>query len=300
MRVNRNLQLPRVARALPASAVMLSGALLLASGCATVAPQGARMRPVPVEPPATTSAPPRGAAGPDTSAPGNAPFYDVLGERYRVLPDSEGYMERGVASWYGRDFHGKRTSSGESYDMNGLTAAHKTLPLPTTARVTNLSNGKSIIVRINDRGPFKKNRLIDLSYGAARELDMIGPGTALVEVQALRDAGRTSGPPDTSRSVATHPPTMFVQVGAFAGLPNAEALKRRLEQRGFMNVVIRYDARSQPNLYRVRVGPIADAGDYDSVVARVTAMDIHGPKLVLESANAAGDTSADGAGPPGS
>jgi rare lipoprotein A len=255
------------------------------------------MPPAPLPPPVTSA--PQGAAGPDTSAPGNAPFYDVLGERYRVLPGSDGYVERGVASWYGRDFHGKRTSSGESYDMNGLTAAHKTLPLPTTARVTNLSNGRSIVVRINDRGPFRKNRLIDLSYGAARELDMIGPGTALVEVQALRDAGGASVPATASRSVAAHQPTMFVQVGAFAGLPNAEALKRRLEQRGFPNVVIRYDARSQPNLYRVRVGPIADADDYDSIVTRVTALDIRGPKLVLEPASPASETPADGAGPPG-
>ena len=109
---------------------------------------------------------------------GNPAFYEVFGERYHVLPESRGYTEQGVASWYGREFHGRRTSNGEVYDMYGLTAAHKTLPLPTRARVTNVATGKSIIVRVNDRGPFKKGRLIDMSYGAARELGFLNAGTA--------------------------------------------------------------------------------------------------------------------------
>ena len=118
------------------------------------------------------------------SAHGNPPFYDVLGHRYFVLATADGYSERGVASWYGPTFHGGSTSSGEPYDMYGMTAAHKTLPLPTYARVTNLRNGKSIVVRINDRGPFVANRLIDLSYTAAAKLDMLREGTTLVEVRS--------------------------------------------------------------------------------------------------------------------
>ena len=120
---------------------------------------------------------------------GNPQFYEVFGKRYRVRASSDGYRERGVASWYGRPFHGRPTSSGEMYDMHEMTAAHTSLPLPTWAEVTNLSNGKSVIVKINDRGPFVGKRLIDLSHAAASALDIVGSGTARVEVRAL------DGPP---------------------------------------------------------------------------------------------------------
>ena len=116
---------------------------------------------------------------------GNPPFYDVMGKRYFVLSSSVGYVERGVASWYGPGFHKVRTSTGEPYDMYGMTAAHKTLPLPAYVRVTNLQNGRSIVVRVNDRGPFVGNRIIDLSYTAAAKLDMLRNGTAMVEVRSL-------------------------------------------------------------------------------------------------------------------
>jgi rare lipoprotein A len=116
---------------------------------------------------------------------GNPPFYDVFGKRYYVLSSSVGYWERGVASWYGPGFHKERTSIGEPYDMYGMTAAHKTLPLPTYVRVTNLQNGRSIVVRVNDRGPFVGNRIIDLSYTAAAKLDMLRNGTAMVDVRAI-------------------------------------------------------------------------------------------------------------------
>ena len=132
-------------------------------------------------------------APPLRSDRGNPPFYDVLGKRYHVLPTSAGYVERGVASWYGRDFHGLATSSGERYDMHGMTAAHTRLPLPTWVEVTNLENGKRVVVKVNDRGPFVDNRLIDLSYAAATDLDMVRAGTTRVEVRAVappRDAFR--------------------------------------------------------------------------------------------------------------
>ena len=116
---------------------------------------------------------------------GNGPVYEVLGKRYTVMPSSSGYQERGVASWYGKKFHGNLTSNREPYDMYAMTAAHKTLPLPTYVRVRNLRNDKSIIVRVNDRGPFVHNRIIDLSYAAAMKLDMIKDGTSLVEVTAI-------------------------------------------------------------------------------------------------------------------
>jgi rare lipoprotein A len=116
---------------------------------------------------------------------GNPPFYDVFGKRYYVLSSSVGYRERGVASWYGPGFHNVRTSIGEPYDMYGMTAAHKTLPLPAYVRVTNLQNGRSVVVRVNDRGPFVGNRIIDLSYTAAAKLDMLRNGTAMVEVRTI-------------------------------------------------------------------------------------------------------------------
>ncbi len=119
---------------------------------------------------------------------GNPPFYDVFGKRYYVLSSATGYVERGVASWYGPGFHKERTSTGEPYDMYGMTAAHKTLPLPVYVRVTNLQNGRSVVVRVNDRGPFVGNRIIDLSYTAAAKLDMLRNGTAMVEVRVLDPA----------------------------------------------------------------------------------------------------------------
>ena len=119
------------------------------------------------------------------SRSGNPPFYDVMGKRYYVLSSNVGYVERGVASWYGPGFHKVRTSTGEIYDMYGMSAAHKTLPLPAYVRVTNLQNGRSIVVRVNDRGPFVGNRIIDLSYTAAAKQDMLRNGTAMVEVRSL-------------------------------------------------------------------------------------------------------------------
>jgi rare lipoprotein A len=116
---------------------------------------------------------------------GNPSSYVVFGKRYFVLATAAGYLERGAASWYGPGFQGSPTSSGEKYDMYAMTAAHKTLPLPAYVRVTNLNNGKSVVVRVNDRGPFVAGRIIDLSYTAAAKLDMVRAGTAPVEVQAL-------------------------------------------------------------------------------------------------------------------
>jgi rare lipoprotein A len=252
---------------------------ILLAACAT-APE--RPAPAPSQP-----APPSARAEPAPQAPtarrpatGNPPFYEVMGERYHVLDDSVGYAEQGIASWYGREFHGRPTSSGETYDMYALTAAHKTLPLPTTARVTNLATGKSIVVRINDRGPFKKGRIIDLSYGAARELGFLNAGTALVEVEALEDSAGSGAVTGDTGNVVRH---MYVQVGAFGQPSNAEQLKRRLESQGVRNVVIRYDAGGQGAAYRVRIGPVADAAEYDAVVARVAKLDIGDARLVVET-----------------
>ncbi len=134
------------------------------------------------------------------SRSGNPPFYDVFGKRYYVLSTNIGYVERGVASWYGPGFHKIRTSTGEPYDMYAMTAAHKTLPLPAYVRVTNLQNGHSIVVRVNDRGPFVGNRIIDLSYSAAAKLDMVRNGTAFVEVRSIDPTAMPAIPPSLTAS----------------------------------------------------------------------------------------------------
>lgn len=136
---------------------------------------------------------------------GNPVSYEVFGQRYYPLESSLGYQARGTASWYGPQFHGKRASIGEPYDMYAMTAAHKTLPLPSYARVTNLENGRSIVVRVNDRGPFHGDRLIDLSYVAAGKLRLLGPGTAPVEVRALSPEGTEPLSPSPIMRAAEQP-----------------------------------------------------------------------------------------------
>ncbi len=149
------------------------------------------------------------AAGDDAprSKYGNPESYEVNGETYRVLPTARDYRERGLASWYGEDFHGKRTSSGEPYNMHAMTAAHRTLPLPSYVRVTNLQNRREVIVRVNDRGPFHDNRIIDLSFAAATELGIVRNGTAEVEVTAvdpvLAAASMDGGAPPTRSAPAS-------------------------------------------------------------------------------------------------
>jgi rare lipoprotein A len=163
------------------------------------------------------------------------------GCRVRQQYFPEGNVQTGEASWYGAEFHGQPTSSREIYDMNDLTAAHNTLPLGTFVMVTNLSNGKSIVVRINDRGPFVKGRVIDLSYAAAKALDMVGPGTAPVRIEALPEV---SPPPSAQK--------FSVQVGSFVIKENAEGLRRELEK-SFKGVFISVYKTPLQVYYRVRI-----------------------------------------------
>jgi len=209
---------------------------------------------------------------------GNPPFYEVLGRRYVVLSSAQGYLERGVASWYGPGFDMQATSIGDAYDMYGMSAAHKTLPLPCYARVTNLANGKSVIVRVNDRGPFVANRLIDLSYTAAAKLDMLRQGTALVEVRVL-----TPGQTDSlTRASETPPPIMYVQAGAFAEQDNAKRLLARMQRGGITNVLIVPPIAGKGSLYRVRVGPVASVADFDQIAARLSSIGIADARLAID------------------
>lgn len=173
---------------------LLSIAMLLLVGCATPRHPPPAPAPMPAPPANLMSVPEAVPRAEPRSASGNPPFYEVAGHRYVVLASAAGYRERGVASWYGPDFHGLKTATGERYDMFAMTAAHKTLPIPCYARVTNLSNGRNVVVRINDRGPFVSNRIIDLSYTAASKLDMIRNGTAFVDVEVISPANPSAGP----------------------------------------------------------------------------------------------------------
>jgi rare lipoprotein A len=195
------------------------------AGCLTTSAPPVSNNGIPPAPPA--AAPP--AAVPDAapraeprSRHGNPPFYTVFGKRYYVLSSSAAYVERGVASWYGPGFHKVQTSTGEQYDMYGMTAAHKTLPLPAYVSVTNLQNGRSVVVRVNDRGPFVGNRIIDLSYTAASRLDMLRNGTAMVEVRALDSPATAPNPGTTLLSAAQASPSSG-QAGAAASTGAASA-----------------------------------------------------------------------------
>ena len=212
---------------------------------------------------------------------GNKSPYTVLGQSYRVLPSARGYVERGIASFYGNKFHGYKTSSLEDYDMYAYTAASKTLPLPSYARVTNLENGKSVIVRVNDRGPFHENRVIDLSYVAAVKIGVWPKGTGLVEVRGIDPSGGNAElpPPPT---VTTSRPGIYLQVGAFSDVANAERVAARLRQANFAPVqVIQVDINGK-QVRRVRVGPLADVARADEVTARIEDMGLPRPQVAVD------------------
>lgn len=210
------------------------------------------------------------------AAHGNPLFYKVDGKRYYVLATAEGYEATGVASWYGPTFDGLRTSDGDRYDMYAMTAAHKTLPLPCYVSVTNLSNGRSVVVKVNDRGPFVANRLIDLSYVAAAKLDMLATGTALVEVRAITP----ENPVELTRVTESPPPTLYVQVGAFAVEAHAERIVTRLHAAGLAGAFIFGPPVARGHLYRVRIGPVSGVPQFDHLVARLTALGYPGARLV--------------------
>jgi rare lipoprotein A len=239
--------------------------------------------PVPAPPPAVQSIPDAQPRVEPKSRYGNPPLYEVFGKRYYVLSSSANYVERGVASWYGPGFHQEFTSTREPYDMYGMTAAHKTLPLPAYARVTNLQNGRSVVVRINDRGPFVDNRIIDLSYTAAARLDMLRNGTAMVEVRAIDPAVGDTALPAPAAGVpapaAAASGALFVQAGAFADPANAQRLAAKLRGGGFGTIFIRDDTIAGRRMYRVRIGPVPDVPEFDRIVAALGQAGVHDAHL---------------------
>ena len=185
-------------------------------------------------------------------AVGNKSPYTVNGVEYAILENPRNYKQQGTASWYGTKFHGHKTSNGEIYDLYQASAAHKTLPIPCYARVTNLDNGRSVVVRVNDRGPFHNDRLIDLSYAAAVKLGYMQQGTARVEVEVLNIAGVDD------RRGTTNGAYRFLQMGAFGSEDSARRLQGELQALLATEVSISPVESGGAMLYRVRVGPVAD------------------------------------------
>ena len=216
---------------------------------------------------------------------GNMKTYEVFGKRYYVLDSSDGFEQKGIASWYGPKFHGKKTSSGEVYDMYAMSAAHKTLPLPSYLEVKNLENGRKIIVRVNDRGPFHDNRVVDLSYTAAIKLDMIAKGTALVEIRAINPrTHRRGGGPIATRSRPQEkraPLDFYIQVGVFSDYGNAERLLDRLS---VLDAPVKAEATMlEGNVaFRVKIGPLNNIEVADDIVSRLALFDIYDHRILLE------------------
>jgi rare lipoprotein A len=276
----------------------------------TAIPSGSTVPPPPADvlsiPDAVPRAEPRGARG-------NPPSYEVFGKRYYVMASSDGWVERGTASWYGPGFHAQATSLGERYDMYAMTAAHKTLPIPCYAEVTNLRNGRKVVVRINDRGPFVGDRIIDLSYTAAAKLDMLLAGTAPVEVRVLtpgREGAGSASPPIAPASppppvfptatVMPPPPApavtvvnapaadepgvqpMFIQAGVFADHENARRRVEMLLGAGVELASLEDVPRADRTLHRVRVGPFASVEEFDLNMKRLHDLGINDAHLLTD------------------
>jgi rare lipoprotein A len=216
---------------------------------------------------------------------GNPSSYVVMGERYHVMESSHGFIQRGLASWYGADFHGKRTSSGEVYNMHAMTAAHKTLPIPVYVRVSNLTNGKSAVVLVNDRGPFVDNRIIDLSYAAAKKLGVVGPGTAEVEIEAL--GTRKDMPRHTVRSIPLQQSklaetSVFIQLGSFGSEANAQNLLNDLNDNQEDSVLIQQVNTEKGDFYRVRLGPLLSVNEANEIHGRLLSKGYSNAKIVFD------------------
>lgn len=204
--------------------------------------------------------------------------YSALGLNFTPMTEYQPYKARGLASWYGKRYHGRKTSTGELYDMYGMSAAHATLPIPSYARVTNPANGKSVVVRINDRGPFHRERLIDLSYAAAHRLGIVANGSGMVEVEAIdtrspEQAPISKAPEQRAPSAVTEQktpvaPGPFVQAGAFRSRENAEQLMDKLRQNGLAgNVTV--ENWYNNGIYRVRLGPYSSRDEAERAAVAI-------------------------------
>ncbi len=221
------------------------------------------------------------------SAGGNRSPYTVWGESYLVMASAQGYREQGIASWYGRKFHGHATSNGEIYDMYAMTAAHKALPLPSFARVTNQANGRSVVVRVNDRGPFHEDRLIDLSYAAAHRLGMLRAGTARVLVEAITPepiplplGSRAANTAAQSATADAQLVTRHLQIGAYSTREAAEKVRQRVVALLPQWPVAVSERDGAKTLYRVRLGPLPAQASTDSLIEQLQQAGFHAPRVV--------------------
>jgi rare lipoprotein A len=216
---------------------------------------------------------------------GNPSSYVVFGKRYYVLDSSDGFEQRGIASWYGTKFHGRSTSSGEVYNMHAMTAAHKTLPIPVYVHVKNLDNGRSMVVRVNDRGPFVSGRIIDLSYAAAKKLGVDGPGTANVEISTLgpgqaRPTSVVRAVPLSKDLQADIP--LFIQMGSFSSHVNASNLVKSLLDANESTAQISRLQTDSGLYYRVRVGPLYDIDEANAIVRRLKSKGFQTARIVVQ------------------
>ncbi len=276
-------------RALPFTAIVAG--LLLLNGCSS---NGKRAAP-PVQRDSGPTRPMDFSHLPDAvpkqekrTRAGNPETYVVLGKRYYVKKSSYGHVERGIASWYGKKFHGRKTSNGETYNMYAMTAAHKTLPIPSYLQVTNLNNGKQVVVRVNDRGPFHENRIIDLSYAAANKLGISQSGTGMVEIRAV-EAGQPATQP--TRHAADNAPAgpatanqhrLYLQLGSFISSENAESLRAKLTLNNVEGVAVEHSTVDRKPIYRVRIGPIASVEEADRLALQIDRLGIGVPSIVID------------------
>lgn len=213
---------------------------------------------------------------------GNPQSYVVFGQRYHVLSENRDFIQRGIASWYGRKFHGRKTSNGETFDMFAISAAHKTLPLPTFLRVTNLENNNSIVVRVNDRGPFHQNRIIDLSYAAAMKLGIHIKGTGFVEIEAITEEQESQPPQNVNQRSSAN--TIFLQVGAFTDKQNAVRLHNRVNLPHLPASRIDEGMHQTKQVFRVQMGPIVSVDEVDKLTAHLSKLGITNSQLIVEKA----------------
>lgn len=260
--------------------LLLFAPLLLAAACGTVPKSGKYYSDD--GPPETI--PDNLAQIPDAT-PRDEPFhrfanrpYTVFGQTYVPVVNREPTRERGLASWYGRKFHGQKTASGESYDMFAMTAAHKTLPIPSYARVTNVRSGQSVVVRVNDRGPFHSNRIIDLSYAAAARIGIVNSGSALVDVERIvpgvgGQALAAAAPPPRTATVETpmvarEASSLWLQLGAFSSLESAESFRDKVA-RELPWMLEPVSISAHDGLHRVRLGPYRNAEEAAAIGDKV-------------------------------
>ncbi len=254
-------------------------AFIFLSACSTAVKDSAPTH-IPIDVMAVPDAVPRY----ETRRASNARSYEIFGKRYYPLQDEKGFRQQGLASWYGKKFHGRQTANGETYDMFAMTAAHKTLPIPSYLRVTNKDNGRSVVVRVNDRGPFHANRIVDLSYTAAAQLDILKKGTGWVEIVAItpndNKVEKTTKIKQPAEAAAMDNKNLYLQIGAFSDQLNAMQLQQKLETMALTAARLKVSSMNGVTLYKVQLGPMNSLEEATQMDEHLAANGIFGTKVV--------------------